>query len=255
MYQRSPVADSVEIQSNGGFLFSDVPLGRYIIEAFPGPTEENPYLTTYFFSAGRWEDAKQIVLDKSVSETNLYISVPEKTTLTGEATLTGLVTEIDGDDVLKSTMGKPSPRAKAKLAKSKTKSDLEIIAETYTDQYGNFTFSNVEDGDYFIIIDIEGLPCIKPYEVAITGGMYVSNLDYLADEETVTSNGEPTITKVYNPDNNQGVLVYPVPSNGIIHIDFDGQPEIEQLILTDIQGKIIINLNNISDNKIRTQHF
>lgn len=246
-YQQSPIVDSVIISNDGSYLFSRVPFGRYLIQAFPGKDGDIEYFPAYFPSSGHWVDAEKIEIVAPINLTSLFISVPQKPKMTGEAKLTGLVTETDETDVFKSTQGKASPKAKAKLAKSKTKSDLEIVAETETDNEGNFSFDSVEDGDYLILIEVAGLPIIDPYDVSVSGGMFISNLDYVIGEETITSSGEPTISKLNFPAENGSISVFPNPGRGNVTISLNGDINIHEMVLTNLQGKIIQTHKNISD--------
>jgi hypothetical protein len=246
--QKSPVIDSVAISSDGSYLFKEVPYGRYILLAIPENDATNNYFPTYFPSAYHWEEAEKIDILSPVNLTSLYISVPKIPVLAGDAKLEGIVTEVEEDDIFKSTMDKPSQKAKAKLMKTGGKSDYEIVAETETDDLGNFSFNQVEDGDYFIVIEVEGLPVIDPYNINVSGGEYISNLDYLVGEESITTNGTPTGKKENRGSSSSSVRLYPNPCRGDVTIVVNNLHSSCNVVITDLQGRKIKEFNSVSEN-------
>ncbi|MBN2484432.1 MAG: T9SS type A sorting domain-containing protein [Bacteroidales bacterium] len=247
-YQKSPLADSVKIDMDGKFLFAKVPYGRYILLAVPGGDKENEYFPTYFPSVFHWVDAEKIEVKSPINLTSLYIFVPRKPLLTGHSKLSGTVTQTDENDVFKSATAKASPKAKAKLMKPKPKSDWEVVAETETDENGYFSFEGIADGEYSVIIEEAGLPVYNPYSVIISGGKYISNLDYLIDEEKITPIGEPHVSNINLPEENVNLKIYPNPSTGAFTVEFSGSGIINKIMVTDLQGRIVSAFYNVNEN-------
>lgn len=247
--QRAFRADSVEIQADGKFGFYNIPLGWYILVVKPDNSDGSKYLRTYYPSTGSWSQAKIIKINplKQVYS-NLKINVPERVPLVGKGGISGKLTTFEEGD-LKGTMAKPKPKGRASLARSKPKAEYEIIAETETDENGDFVFTGVEDGDYTVLIDVPGLPTIDPHEVTVFNGQFISNVDYYIDEEEVVSVGDPTstMTRAATPGNSD-IQLYPNPSSGVISVNSIAGYPIQSLQVLSLDGKQLIMEHNVSPN-------
>lgn len=245
-FQRSPMLDTVPVNGDGAFKFDSVALGKYLILFIPDNSNGGTFLETYFPTTGSWEQGAHVIVDKeNLHHGNLYINVPEMQTLDGQGKLSGEVTEIEEDDVFKGVSARPKSKSRASLAKSRQKSELQIIAETYTDDDGNFTFDNVPDGEYTILIDLPGLPNVSPHQVLVSGGNFLSNINYYVDEETVTGIGSPSGTETIVADKNNIVLVYPNPNAGTFKVASTTGKQIERVTIYNIQGKEIKQYINV----------
>lgn len=238
--QKSPLADSVVVLEDGGFEFIDVALGKYILQFEPLNTSDTDFLSTYFPSLGMWEDAVHIVVDKdNLSFSNLYVIVPEQPDFNGDAVLSGEITTVEEEDVFKSVLKKPRAKSKATLAKSKPKSDYQIIAISYSDDDGMFYFNNVDDGSYWVFVDIPGIPSTQAHLVNVAGGNYVSNIDYYVDEDAIYTVGSPSGIQFLELEENSGLLAYPNPSNGEFNLQLQDGGVMESVHVSDLQGKIV----------------
>ncbi len=238
--QKSPMADSVEIQADGSFEFPIVPLGKYLLKAIPDNSDGSHYMETYFPIVGNWEEAEHIIVNRfNLNFSNLFITVPEQQEFIGEARLSGEITKIEEEDIFKGIMKKPSAKSKATLATAKAKSNYDVIAETEADDYGFFEFDNVEDGSYTIFIDIPGLPSVDPHTVYVTNGFFISNINYYVSEEDVTGVDTPTGIVPTELDIDSRVKVFPNPNNGNFNIESSNGKTIDSAIICDIQGKVV----------------
>ena len=281
-YQRSPFADTAIILPNGNFEFQDVPFGEYILLAMADDVGSTRYSPTYAESAAHWVDATRIIVSLSSSTSGITITVPELPAPIGTNGLSGRVTEVDssdfatGDPSLKAAMKKPKAGGKAHLARSKLKTDYEIIATTETDENGDFSFTNVEDDTYIIIIEVAGLPVTTYHEVTVTGGMYVSNINYFISEEDIVAEGDPLYpedpedpvepedpedpVEPEEPDNTtsakseSNIKFYPNPGKGVFNLYIPDDFNLNNISILDIGGNKIysqsyyekkINLSNI----------
>jgi hypothetical protein len=173
--------------------------------------------------------------------------------MTGENSLEGTVTQIEEEDASKSGMQiNPVPvrEASVVLVRNKLKSDYEVVATTYSDINGNFAFYDVDDGYYLLYIDVPGIVHTNYYEVWITGGQMMNNLDYYMDEETISKVYLTPVTE--NMVTNTPVILAPNPAQNFINLN-NIHTNIEDVVfrIYDIHGrKVFESETNISSNSI-----
>ena len=222
-FQRSPLSDSAMINANGEYLLKNIPFGRYIIYAIPDASSNPVAVPTYYPSGSNWQDAEQLYIFSSEPRTRIDIQLKETPQITGTSTLGGLVFESDTTHVFKSTdavQAKPVKKANVLLV-GKTKAYENVIAFTETDDYGNFSFLNIYDGGYTIIVDIPGMPHNSYYDVTVTGGQLIMNLDHLVGEEDISA--LYGTSAVPDPEEiPEGIAVFPVPCSGTLFIHNTG---------------------------------
>jgi hypothetical protein len=221
-YQRSPINDSVDVDLNGNFTFQNIPYGQYILVALPGDDMSAGFVPTYFPAYEYWEFAEQIIVDPTSVTEDLNIHLQPLALFEGITQVDGQVLDAEAED-LKSAIfekGKPSKKASVVLAGQKhTKSTYEIVATTETDEDGNFAFYGIEDGNYYLWVDIPGLPVEEVYFIEVSGHQYVSSLDYLVTEEEVVQDGFPEYSSSHDILNNPDILIYPNPAKDILIIE------------------------------------
>ncbi|MBN1416653.1 MAG: T9SS type A sorting domain-containing protein [Bacteroidales bacterium] len=247
-FQRSPLSDSTLINANGEYYLKDIPYGRYIIYANPDLGANPDVVPTYYPSASNWVDANPIMIRTSEPLIDIDIFLKEVPVITGTSALGGLVFESDTTNIFKSSFSiqaKPVRKANVVLV-GKAKSNDNVIAYTTTDDFGNFAFYDISDGGYIVIVDIPGMPHESYYDVTVTGGQLIMNLDHLVGEETILAqygtNGLPSNSPI------ETLSVYPNPSTGMLFIQNPGMPsEMLQVEIFSLTGaclfKKTINLN------------
>lgn len=218
-YERAPVSDSTIALADGTFLLKDVPYGRYILFAYPPVASMAEAAPTYFPSASNWQTATPIVIESTPPHTGNDILLLHKPTSTGTAQLGGMIYESDSTNLFKSTlniMAKPVKKADVILV-GKSKSTDNVVAYTTTDENGDFSFSEIPPGSYTIIADIPGMPHETYYDIDVTDGLVIMNLDYLVGEEYITAENEITSTGPVNAAA-KDLLLYPNPANEVIFL-------------------------------------
>jgi hypothetical protein len=218
-FQRSPISDSTFIQTDGTYLLTNVPFGRYIIYAYPRKVSNPMAVPTYYPGGANWQEATTLLIETSEPITNIDIRLKEIPQANGGATMGGMVFEADTTNVFKSTgeiMAKPIKKADV-ILRGRAKSTGNVIAYTTTDDNGDFAFFNIPDGDYTVEVDIPGLPHASYHDVSITGGELIMNLDYLVGEEFIYAQNGPNIVSPY-ADNHDNLLLFPNPCSQILYI-------------------------------------
>jgi hypothetical protein len=187
-FQRSPISDSVDIAADGTYFLKDIPYGIYIIYARPLKTVYPNATPTYYPGEGQWEDASKIIINSSapVSGIDIVINMPDAPSGTGS--LGGNIFESDTLTSLKSTLSilkQPAKEVSVVLINRRKSSGGDVVAVVYTNASGDFVISGVADGDYTLLTDVPGLPNAGSYDITVTGGQFIGNLDYEVGLEEV----------------------------------------------------------------------
>ena len=165
-------------------------------------------IPTYYGNQSLWSEASIIRPSVTLSPYNIYCNglLP----LTGHATINGIVTTTDTLKVA----GRPMKGASVVLVGKSTKGD-PIIAITWTDSTGAYQFTNVPDGTYTVVVNIEGVAMANTSQVTITPGTnVVSNINYVVTDDGIV-NGVKDINT-----NSTDILLYPNPVHDKLNIEF-----------------------------------
>lgn len=243
-FQSSPKIDTSVVDVAGNYSFTNIPHGKYLISYVP---DDESYAVSYYPSNYHWEDGNFIELDGESATTNLDILAQLKQSSSGTGSLSGTITEIDQDDLLKSTKsakGKPSKKGSLVLA-SRTKkklADYEVVAIIYPDENGFFIFSDINDGDYLLDVDIPGIPSTDIYEVTVSGGNLTEHLDFYIGEEIVWATNQSLNIVNDIEEISFDIRLYPNPANGFIKLKAPGQLQIDYLEIIDLNGQQLMKV-------------
>ena len=99
----------------------------------------------------------------------------------------------------------------------------DITAVVQTNDNGDYTFDNLPDGSYEMMIDIPGLEMNRTYSVPIVGNQMHSGLDFIVDVESGIDIiwGVGINNKAVSP-----VKLYPNPGKGEIYIENSDESEL-----------------------------
>ncbi|MFH0759641.1 MAG: T9SS type A sorting domain-containing protein [Bacteroidota bacterium] len=219
-----PVANTVDVNDDGVFLFEGLYPGDYIMMATPDKIQYPDGIPTYSGGAISWDEAKEVVIEAETKFKSLYINlseIPRLTEADGSGQMSGNVSYADEFDTrsFKGTKGEPVTKTSVILVRKKTqqKSTLEedIVAYVETDDLGNYVFDNVPDGTYTLIVDVPGLPMIQTYEVEILANKIVSGLDFFLRKKGIDTSGTVDIKTV-----SMGKFtLFPNPGSGLLNIE------------------------------------
>jgi hypothetical protein len=253
LFQRAPLNDSVTLAVDGSFLFGHVPYGEYIVTIIPDVESSDAFVQTYYPSAEHWETATVIEVNEEVLPEELVIEMQTRADLTTGAYLEGSVTEQDSSDLFKNShayKGRPSKKATVVIAgNSQQKSTYEIVATTETDAAGNFSFTGVPDGFYYLWADIPGLPVEDAYFIEISGNQFISSLNYLVNEEKVWPEGLPIYSAISRNEINDHFHIYPNPAADYFMLQLLGSSN----AIIDIFNSTGQHLNHIPVSEVLNQ--
>ena len=169
------------IQSNGQYVLSDMPYAEnYWVKIIPDKNDNPNCIASYHTGHLRWdaENQEPFTLEEFCLKTlnNIY---PRKLdvlssgnySIQGNVSQTGGTNKLEGND--------PIPGLDVILDKIPPSN---TVAVTETDALGNYTFSNLPEGEYVITVDYQGLPADTIYKIKLNeGNDSLVNLDYCVD--------------------------------------------------------------------------
>jgi hypothetical protein len=245
-----PAVDSVMLDEMGRYTLGALNPGRYTLQAIADPGIYVNPAPTYLGDRVRWSEAQFYDFGPEDKATFLNITIVESPVFgpqDGDGTMSGNVSYADEGE-FKHTLGRPVKKASVILVPTSRKSTLQgsIVAYTKTDDLGNYSFQNVPDGNYLLVLDIAGLPMIQTYEVAIVGDQVYTGLDYVVGSEGIDIPGG-----VHVPATETGqARVFPNPGTGHICISLPGQEAIRVMVY-GADGRLVRSLRYPSGEGIR----
>lgn len=221
----------------GTYTFQGVSAGTYYVLAVASDMYPN-VAATYYGDSARWQYAVPVNILPGTNYTK-NINLVESSTLNGSATLSGYVLEGGGFERIQ---GDPIPNRDIVLEGDPNNI---IFANTETDQYGYYEFTDVPAGCYKIYVNIPGLPMDSTHHECPAVTDSIINLDFIADSSGISI---PAITGIIqNLNKEQAQLtVYPNPHNGVLFIQLSLQKEsLVKLELYNVIGDKVVNLDNV----------
>ena len=200
------VADTI-VSSNNSYSFSPLAEASYLLRAVP--INMTDVVATYYPNNIAWQNATLITTNHLVT-TNTYNITPF------------LSVNLSGSGTVNGTLGYgPNGFTKANIVLAEgvevfLKDELNVVyAQAVTDMYGLYSFNNVPDGNYSIVINIPGYEQISTYDFIVNAanGQF-SGLDFLIDDGEIFKSGFLSTPKY---DKNS-LTVYPNPTTGNIKI-------------------------------------
>jgi len=202
------LVESLPIESDGSYLFTDVQAGSYIIKAVAQKSENA--LNTYYGNTEMWSDAAIVSVGNN-SLQNINITIIPLPVINGNSTISGYVSEESGrKSFTESKSNQPAPDVTVYLQQAQNDS-WKTVAQTLTDQSGYFEFLNIPAGRYRVILDIPGLEMKNPREIELGDGEEVDDMDYTVTEEGIESTGVEQLQMMSGK-----LQVYPNPTTGEI---------------------------------------
>lgn len=243
------LVDSVGLDSSGFYTFINISAGQYIITAEASLNACSACVPTYYGDVNYWGDAGWIAtlcIDSILADIWLSMLSP----MTGNGFCSGLIQLGTGK------VGDPVPGLDISIEQVPG----GIKASTRSDQNGNYSFTNINQGTYRLLVDYPGLPMDSTYQITVTGSdTSFTNLNFTVD----TTQGEGAIYVGY-PLNvrekklqRQEVKLYPNPAHEKLTIEFYNENKNAGISITDITGRIIFRQNNFAGNAltISTEKF
>ncbi|TNF48705.1 MAG: T9SS type A sorting domain-containing protein [Bacteroidetes bacterium] len=224
--------------SNGNYLADSLQTGMYHVRFTPDPILFPGVAPLYYTSGQTWSDAVAIGLPCFLDNGN--INSTSLSVLSGNGIIGGNI--IIDTNYLK----QPTQALENALVKLFNSND-QLVAFTYSDVDGNYQFSSLPIGTYYILLDLPYIPQINVHNISVTGNEVFSGADFavLSDGINAVDN---LIAGIGELDNNHFTL-YPNPAHNELSIISDSENVYSihslsgQLI---VSGLLIEGINQIS---------
>lgn len=228
----APLVDSQPI-INGSYTFDNVAYGAYNIRVTLDTTVYPGTYPLYYDSAYTWTDASIV----SAPCTNYDLGMQLLVLQNGNGTVSGTIGNTDSQ-VEKANNG-PLANAHVILAGL---TDDNVYGFTLTNAAGYFSFTNIPDGSYKLLVDIPGLPMDSTRIITISNeNKNWTNQSYLVGTNKIIVSENPltlTETSVI-----KAIQLMPNPASNTMQVTFNlmqtGKLNIE---LLDITGKQVMSL-------------
>ncbi len=199
------------IDSNGEFKFEGLSPSKYklranILDASKYPTLLVTYFDSILNQVTSWQDANPITLTcNQWADLNLTFAAINAV-LNGTGSISGIISYSDAPDLV---AGKATIKASTQVGilmsnvpvVLRRKSNHEIVARTITDENGIYTFENLIDDVYEIVVEIPGVDMETTYDVTITESVdNVENRNFVVTNSGI--NTTPQLAIVATSTNN-----------------------------------------------------
>ena len=246
-----PMVDSAILAEDGSYLFENLYPGNYALMAVPDIELYPNYVCTYYGGQTGWLGAPfQDLVPKYASNT-MDIRLVEVIPASGLGSMSGTISLEEGvDDALKGTQARPAPKSSVILLKKSSKKSTmagEVAAFTETDEFGNFSFSNVPDGEYLLHVEVTGLEMLQIYDVTMVGDQIVSGLTYTIGDDGIYIGYPVGVSLLENEELN----IYPNPGPGLIMMDLPAAGEYVVKIFA-MDGRLVLKEEFSSEGGART---
>ena len=257
-YQYLHPQDSVTLSGTNIAHFSKVLNLNYFVKVIADTTNyHTQYVTTYNGNKTLWDSIVTWPHNCNAND-SIYITMASNSnnSSTGHGKISGKVTKgsgyagISGMGVHPKTIGDPVPGIDIKIGHNP--GGGQMVTNTTTDINGQYTFNNINVGDYKVYVDIPGLGRDSTYNISVTSiDTIFTQKNYIADSNKVyidivtgvpLNNTDGFISIAPNPFHEETTITLP-PSNNhqpttIRIMDIVGN-EIKSVIVTESKSYIL----------------
>ena len=237
---------NVPTDTVGGYKFDNVRPGNYIVFAIPIAAPLMPgFYKADDLAAWSWEEATEIVIPNdtvTLPEANYLIKLRNFSTNGGSGIIRGKVAAngaaqgiIQGSSPIDLGLGSVFMGIFDKNGKA--------VRYTYTDENGNFSFSNLAGGKFTVTASKYGYTsAAQTIEVSLDKNGAATEYN---GASLILTKKDPVSSVLDNQA--KEAKVYPNPANAIAKIDFEAESGRAVMTISDVQGNVIL-MNNISTN-------
>ena len=234
--------NTVSIENDGSYLFTDVSLGNYIIKA--SVPDSGSTISAYYGNTEFWYLANTIKITNNLPVDSINITLISLPSMSGSSFISGYVGEDNGQKSFsQKSVSKPAEDVNVYLQREQS-STWKTVAQTLTNEDGYFEFRNVPAGRYRLILDVPGLTIDKPSIINVGDGDTITDIEYEITEDGI----------INKSGNNVGIVgaigihpiqIFPNPAQSELFIKSDLQ--IEKVEIYTVVGSLVLSESNFRD--------
>ncbi|MBL4625536.1 MAG: T9SS type A sorting domain-containing protein [Flavobacteriales bacterium] len=239
-FTKNDILSTVTVDVNGQYQFDSIPFGEYRIAARPNLTLYPNAITTYYGDTTNWITCPTVITT-SDSTFGIDINILYHPVVTGTANVNGNVQLDLSANKMDRTPRAGDPIPGIDISLEQVPGGI-IANQGSTDTTGNFTMTDLEDGDYELFVDIPGLYMAGTYAFTIADGDIVTELNFVVGMDSIFPTSTPNISSISLIDQttNNSLRVYPNPFTDNLTIMVDAElGEQVTLIVYDATGRMI----------------
>jgi Secretion system C-terminal sorting domain len=213
--------------SNGTYLADSLQTGMYHVRFTPDPVLFPGVAPLYYTNGDTWSTADAIGLPCFLNSGNINSNTLN--VLSGSGVIAGNVI-IDTTYLKSPTVGFENALVKLFNATN------QVVAFTYTDATGNFQFTSIPSGNYYIRLDVPYIPQLNEHAITVIGNEVVIGADFsvLLDGIYAIDNLALGIEEATL----QNVAMYPNPAKEKVTITNGSNAAVSYELIT-IDGQLI----------------
>ncbi len=243
--------DTVKVKAvgnDGTFAFNKILLADYQLFGFADRSTYARALPTYYKQSLFWEEADTLFVNGNLENLDI-VSQLEPLPPSGRGSISGFVEEDDGTGTGRTK--KPKRVAGAGVSARRVESTgrgkgevLVLVAYVFTDANGDFTITNLPEGQYRLNIQYPGYPMNENSFVTFgigTGLASEVKVEAFVAQGVINVN-QLIITGVWNKEG-YSAEVYPNPTSSWIQMNFACPSSYRVIGIFDVAGKQITKVN------------
>jgi hypothetical protein len=238
--------DTIRVQNlnpNGTYLFDNVVLDDYLVNGFADTTAHPKAIPTYYENTIFWEEADTLFLEDNVVGLDIYSEFKPDDPTGGQGEIIG--TFYIGDNPDGRTARKRAPKAAVAVRRSEGSGKglatvYTLIGYLFTDENGEFDFTQLETGVYRLNIQYPGYPMDTTSYIDITIGSTL--FDRQVGVEAEVTGGKIEVKKLVITgwqEEAHAFSAFPNPTADYLFVKGEGIKN-SKFQLTDATGKKVI---------------
>ena len=230
--------DSVLIESDGTYSFTDVEIGTYTVKTIAESAENAA--PTYYGNTEFWNLVNTVTVADTTPIQQVNITIISLNPLIGNSLISGYVGEDSNrqKSLSQKSVSNPAENVNVYL-QTEQSGNWTTIAQTLTNSEGYFEFGNLPAGRYKVMLEILGLlHSDSPQIVEINDGDTIKNIKYEITDNGIKNKSGDEVGIVVGIGQTISLRVYPNPTTSKLIIKNE-ELTIENIEIYDIVGRLI----------------